>query len=153
MLRWLEAIVMTECSSIFESGNKCPLFQRLSLIMSDVTGDGGRDCIQNVSSFHSGMAGCLWGCPCIFVSCCCYWYAEGFLCHLDWVFHMEQEFMCSYCLIPSIVARCYSICYIHLMYVCMYVCMCTLLDIVLLFEEEKHVLLRVTVKRYTLCFF
>jgi hypothetical protein len=31
------------------------------------------------------------------------------------------------------------------------VCMCTSLDTVLLFEEEKHVLLRVTFKRYTLC--
>ena len=122
MLRWLEAFMMTECSSIFEPGNKCSLFQRLSLIMSDVTDDGGRDCIQNVSSFHIDLAGCLWGRPCIFVSCCCccccYWCADGFLCHLDWAFHIEQAFMCSNCLIPSVVARCYSICYMHLMYVC-----------------------------------
>jgi len=48
---------MNECTSIFELGNKFPLFQRLSLITSDETDDGGRDCIHNVSSFHNDTAG------------------------------------------------------------------------------------------------
>jgi len=58
MFRWLQAFVITECSSIFEPGSKFPLFQRLSLIVSDVTDDGGRDSIQNGSLFHNDMAGC-----------------------------------------------------------------------------------------------
>lgn len=57
MLGWFEAFVMNECTSIFELGNKFPLFQRLSLITSDETDDGGRDCIHNVSSFHNDTAG------------------------------------------------------------------------------------------------
>jgi hypothetical protein len=72
---------MTECSSIFEPGNEFPLFQRLPLIISVVTDDGGRDCFQNVSSFHTDMAGCLRRLPYIFVSC--YRYAEEFLYRLE----------------------------------------------------------------------
>jgi hypothetical protein len=64
LLWWLNAVVF------LSQGTNVHCFKN-SQIMNEVTDDGGRDCIQNVSSFHSDLAGCLWGRPRIFVSCCC----------------------------------------------------------------------------------